>query len=31
MTFYTGFDTDQFPGLPALDWLKTQAELAWCG
>ncbi|MCD0247589.1 glycoside hydrolase domain-containing protein [Xanthomonas melonis] len=31
MTFYTGFDTDQFPGLPALDWLKNETSLAWCG
>ncbi|QJD68454.1 DUF1906 domain-containing protein [Xanthomonas campestris pv. badrii] len=31
MTCYAGFDTDQFPGLPALDWLKTHTELAWCG
>ncbi|MDV2453057.1 glycoside hydrolase domain-containing protein [Xanthomonas hortorum] len=31
MTFHIGFDTDRFPGLPALAWLKTQTGLAWCG
>jgi hypothetical protein len=31
MTFHTGFDTDRFPGLPALAWLKTNTSLAWCG
>ncbi|UXH76137.1 glycoside hydrolase domain-containing protein [Roseateles amylovorans] len=30
MTYFAGIDTDQFPGLAALSWLKTQTPLAWC-
>jgi len=31
MNFYAGFDTDQFPGLEQLGWLKSNTNFSWCG
>ncbi|AOJ64392.1 hypothetical protein WJ47_13115 [Burkholderia ubonensis] len=31
MTFYAGFDIDEFPGLDQLAWLKKATNLSWCG
>jgi hypothetical protein len=31
MTNYAGFDTDIYPGLAQLAWLKANTNLSWCG
>ncbi|AJY41977.1 DUF1906 domain-containing protein [Burkholderia humptydooensis] len=31
MTFYAGFDIEDFPGLDQLKWLKEKTNLSWCG
>ncbi|ACR32012.1 glycoside hydrolase domain-containing protein [Burkholderia glumae] len=31
MNFHAGFDTDQFPGLAQLQWLRSNTNLEWCG
>lgn len=31
MSFYAGFDSLQYPGTDAMDWLKGNSNLQWCG
>lgn len=31
MGFYAGFDAAVYPGLPAMQWLRSHSNLAWCG
>jgi hypothetical protein len=31
MPFFAGFDTEFFPGLPTMTWLKANSNLTWCG
>ena len=31
MAFYAGFDAAVYPGLSAMNWLRTHSNLAWCG
>jgi Domain of unknown function (DUF1906) len=31
MPGFAGFDTDVFPGVPEMAWLKANTNLVWCG